>query len=268
MTATTAVDATVTYYRTTLDPYDLYRIDDIINHAAPDDTSTPAAALASHLHRLNPVLRWHTDDGQSVFEQAKFEVVGGLGLAFGVDDEKVGSYFFLDAAVFDSGDGSPAIVVNLRYDQQMRPYQFERKLYVQPLRIGPTCAAYASTFGVIPRETDVEDYSSIPVKDVRRSEDAAHWVAERDEPVSVLELQMYNMRSNLHARETEPVVPEGFHIVAWDSDTWKVLSRPHVGRDFFTDSLPNAATEEDYPAVCSAVLQGRGFVPVIDMECF
>ena len=128
------VDATVTYFRTTLDPHDLYRIDDIINHAAPDDTSTPAAALATHLRGLSPALRWNTDNGQSVFEQAKSEVVGGLGLVFGVDDTDVGSYFLLDAAVFDSGDGSPALVVNLRYDHQLQLFKFGRSLHVQSPR--------------------------------------------------------------------------------------------------------------------------------------
>lgn len=45
----TAYDTTVSYFRTTLDPLDLYRIDNIINHGADDDVSTPAAALATHL---------------------------------------------------------------------------------------------------------------------------------------------------------------------------------------------------------------------------
>ena len=50
----------VTYFRTSLDPLDPYRVGDIINHGAPSDTSTPAAALATHLREVDSRLRWNT----------------------------------------------------------------------------------------------------------------------------------------------------------------------------------------------------------------
>ena len=268
MTSTTAVDATVTYYRTTLDPYDLYRVGDIINHAAPDDTSTPATALATHLRGLNPALCWHTDGGKSVFEQVKSEVaIFNMGVAFDVADDEVGSLFFLDAAVFDSGDGAPTIVVNLRYDQQMRLLDFERLLHVQPPRLGPKCAAYATTLGTATRGLD-DGHLFRRVEISRQGEDAAYWVATRDEPVHAVELYMVEITPSVYAQEVAPVAPEGFNAVAWDSDTWKVLERPHVGLDFFTDSLPDTGNEDDYPAICSAVLQGRGYVPVVGLKMY
>lgn len=261
------VDAAVTYFRTTLDPHDLYRIDDIINHAAPDDTSTPAAALATHLRGLSPALRWNTDNGQSVFEQAKSEVVGGLGLVFGVDDTDVGSYFLLDAAVFDSGDGSPVLVVNLRYDHQLQLFKFGRSLHVQSPRSGPWCAAYATTFDVAPHNsTNRHPFRRTEVS--IRGEGAAHLVATRDEPVHSVDLRMAEIRPSVNTQEIAPAVPEGFNAVAWDSDTWKVTKRPHMGQDFFTDSLPVSGSEDDYPAICSAVMQGRGYVPVVNLKMY
>lgn len=268
MTATTAVDATVTYYRTTLDPYDLYRIDDLINHAAPDDTSTPATALATHLRHLNPLLHWHTDNGQSVFKQVKSEAARlHMGVAFDVDDDEVGSLFFLDAAVFDSGYGAPTVVVNLRYDHQLGLIDFERLLHVQPLWNSPSCTAYATTLGTTPRNPD-DGHPSRRVETVRVGEDAVHWVATRDEPVHTMELRMVEIRPSVRTQEIAPIVPEGFNAVSWDSDTWKVKERPHMGQDFFTDSLPVSGNEDDYPAICSAVMQGYGCVPVINMKMY
>lgn len=51
----------VTYFRTSLDPLDVYRIDDIISGGGEDDTTTPAAALATHLRAVNPALHWDTE---------------------------------------------------------------------------------------------------------------------------------------------------------------------------------------------------------------
>lgn len=268
MTDTTDVDATVTYYRTTLDRYDLHRIADIINHAAPDDTSTPAAALATHLRHLNPALRWYMDSGQSVFEQVKSEVaIFNMGVAFDVDDEQVGSLFFLDAAVFDSGAGAPAIVVNLRYDHQLQLFQFRRTLHVQSPRSGPWCAAYATTLDVTPRNSTVRHHFR-RTEVSRQGEGVAHWIATRDEPVHTLDLRMTEFRPSVHTHEVTPVVPRGFNVVAWDSNPWKMQDRPHVGQDFFTDSLLDTGNEDDYPAICSAVLQGRGFVPAVDLKMY
>ena len=263
-----AVDATVTYYRTTLDPYDLYRIDDIINYGAPDDTSTPATALATHLRRLNPVLHWRTDNGQSVFEQVKSEAARlHMGVAFDVDDEQVGSFFLLDAAVFDSCEGEPALVVNLRYDHQLQLFKFGRSLHVQSPRSGPWCAAYATTFDVAPHNsTNRHHFRRTEVS--LRGEGAAHLVATRDEPVYAVDLRMADNRPSVHTQEIAPAVPEGFNAVSWDSDTWEVKERPHMGQDFLTDSLPATGTEDDYPAICSAVLQGRGLVPIVGVKMY
>ena len=134
MSANTATDTAVSFYRTTLDPYDLYRI---------DDTTTPAAALATYLREINPALRWHTIGGQSVVEQVSKEVRGGVVLPWGMAEDRIASFFLLDAAVFDNGVDEPTIIANLRYDQTMRPYEFERVLQVQPLRADPACAVYA-----------------------------------------------------------------------------------------------------------------------------
>lgn len=51
---------TVTYFRTSLDPLDVYRVGDIIS-GGEDDTTTPAAALATHLREVNPKLHWDTE---------------------------------------------------------------------------------------------------------------------------------------------------------------------------------------------------------------
>lgn len=269
MPTNTAIDTTVSFYRTTLDPYDLYRIDDIINGGAPDDTTTttPAAALATYLRSLNPQLRWHTIDGQSVVEQASSEVRGGIGFTWLKAEDQLGPLFFFDAAVFDNGEDDPTIIANLRYDQTMRrPYEFERVLQVQPLRAGPACAVFATTLPVTPRGGDMFDIPHRRVKTIRNGEDAAHWIAARGEPVISMLVNLHNSLGSMHCRDTTVHVPEGFRAVAWDSTTWKVQQRPQAGQDIF-DSLTTEDTEDDdCPAVCAAILQGRGFVPLVEME--
>ena len=266
MSANTATDTAVSFYRTTLDPYDLYRIDDIINGGAPADTTTPAAALATYLRNLNPQLRWHALDGQSVVEQVSKEVRSGVVLPWGMPEDRIASFFFFDAAVFDNGEDEPTIIVNLRYDQTMRTYEFERVLQIQPLRADPACAVYATTMPVTPRGGVMFDSSHRRVKTTRNGEDAAHWISARDEPVTSMRVTMHDSLVNMHCRDTAPHVPEGFRAVAWDSNTWKVQQRPHAGQDIF-DSLTTEHTEDDdCPAVCSAILQGRGFAPLVEME--
>lgn len=266
MTANTALDTTVSFYRTTLDPYDLYRIGDIINDGAPADTTTPAAALATYLRNLNPQLRWHALDGQSVVEQANSEVLGGIGFTWLRNDDQLSPLFFFDAAVFDNGEDEPVIIANLRYDQTMRPYEFERVLQVQPLHADPACAVYATTMPVTPRGGVMFDSSHRRVKTTRNGEDAAHWISTRDEPVTSMRVTLRDSLVNMHCRDTAPHVPEGFRAVAWDSDTWKVQQRPHAGQDIY-DSLTTEDTEDDdCPAVCAAILQGRGYAPLVEME--
>lgn len=266
MPTNTTLDTTVSFYRTTLDPYDLYRIDDIINSDAPADTTTPSAALATFLRSLNPQLRWHTSDEQSVFEQVSKEVRSGVVLPWGMPEDRIASFFFFDAAVFDNGEDEPTIITNLRYDQTMRPYEFERVLQIQPLRADPACVVYATTFPVTPHEGDMFESPHRRVKTIRNGEDAAHWISARDEPVTSMRVTLHNSLVNMHARDTAPYVPEGFRAVAWDSDTWREQQRPHAGLDIF-DSLTSKDTEDDdCPAVCAAILQGRGFVPLVEIE--
>lgn len=100
----------VTYFRTALDPLDVYRLDAIINHGA-DDTSTPAAALATHLRGLNPKLRWHVPGDLE-------EVVAHSYPAHSYPDDSSGVVSLagkahMDAAVF-SHDGHCTIFVALR----------------------------------------------------------------------------------------------------------------------------------------------------------
>ena len=116
----TALDTTVSYFRTTLDPYDLYRISDIINKESPGDTTTPAASLATHLRSLNPTLRWYTRDGLSVVEQVSEEVRRDAMLQGSIAEDKIASFFFFDAAVFDNGDDDPTIIANLRYSHRIQ----------------------------------------------------------------------------------------------------------------------------------------------------
>lgn len=266
MPANTTLDTTVSFYRTTLDPYDLYRIDDIINGGAPADTTTPAAALATYLREINPALRWHTIGGQSVVEQANSEVLGGIGFTWLRNDDQLSPLFLLDAAVFDNGEDEPTILANLRYDHTMRPYEFERVLQIQPLRADPACAVYATTLPVTPRGGVMFDSSHRRVKTTRNGEDAAHWISTRDEPVTSMRVTLHDSLVNMHARDTAPHVPEGFRAVAWDSDTWKVQQRPQVGQDIFDSLSSEDIADDDCPAVCAAILQGRGFVPLVEVE--
>lgn len=265
MSANTATDTAVSFYRTTLDPYDLYRIDDIINGGAPNDTTTPSAALATYLRSLNPQLRWHTLDGQSVVEQVSKEVRSGVVLPWGMVEDRIASFFFFDAAVFDNGVDEPTIIANLRYDQTMRPYEFERVLQVQPLRADPACAVYATTLPVTTHEGDFLDNQG-RVKTTRNGEGAAHWIATRDEPVTSMRVTLRDSLVSMHCRDTPVFLPEGFRAVAWDSDTWKVQQRPQVGQDIFDSLSSEDIADDDCPAVCAAILQGRGFVPLVEVE--
>ena len=51
----------VTFYRARLDPLDLYRMDDILNHDGPACYDTPVASLATHFREISPETDWGTD---------------------------------------------------------------------------------------------------------------------------------------------------------------------------------------------------------------
>ncbi len=91
--------STVTYFRTTLDPLDMYRIERIIDHGEDMGTATPAAALAVYLRGIDPSLRWHRTGLD--LDTSATGAVKGMGDI--VDDYDAADLMYCDAAVFTHG---------------------------------------------------------------------------------------------------------------------------------------------------------------------
>lgn len=265
----TAHDTTVSYFRTTLDPLDLYRIDNIINHGADDDVSTPAAALATHLRGVNPALYWHTRAGRTVAEQATCEAAYNLGLAGGLDEEAAGSFFFFDAVVADSSTTTPVIIANLRYDHQLQGEPFSRFLQVQPEGDDPMCAVYATTLAVDPVSND-DVYLFGDAVTTFVDDTTAHTLATWDEPVEYAHLRTYfnvmtDPRRSIRARNTAVDVPAGFRRVSWEDTSWKSRHRRSLGYSVLDCVAFDDDDNDTCPAICSSILQGQGFAPLVEV---
>lgn len=257
--------STVTYFRTTLDPLDMYRIERIIDHGEDMGTATPAAALAVYLRGIDPSLRWHRT-GLDLDTTARGAV---MSMSDFVDEEDVSNLLYLDAAVFSHGTNH-TIVMGLK------PFYFpaSRGPLDRTIRINrPSglfdCISWATSLPVADKVGYLVEFKDRPVPNAK-SKDAA-WLADFTEPISYLSAKCYSFQHSMGSEGRKPAVdapaPEvaGFVQVPWDNDTWISRNRPKPGRDLFMDSS-QATDEDELTSIVSCVRQGDGIDSLVTIE--
>ena len=136
--------STVTYFRTTLDPLDMYRLERIIDHGEDMDVTTPAAALAVYLRGIDPSLRWHRTSMR--VDSRATGAVKGMGDI--VDDDDVADLMYFDAAVFTHGTNR-AVVMGLKplyFPASRGPIDRTLRIIQPPGRYG--CLSWATSLPV------------------------------------------------------------------------------------------------------------------------
>lgn len=237
----------VTYFRTALDPLDVYRLDDIINHGGEDDTTTPAAALATHLRGLNPKLRWHVpgDLEEVVAHSYPDDSSGVVSLA---------GKAHMDAAVF-SHDGHCTIFVALRAVLNARS---SRSMWFPG-----KCDAVAG----LPRATTMGvDYTGSSSLDIPVGIDTAEYLAGVRDPIpwlTKIDFLTYLDTPDLVPGCT-PAVPAGFRPVSWTDDAWFAPRLRAPGVDVIADSV--GPYHEEMTAVVSAIYQGPGLPRLVRLS--
>ena len=238
----------VTYFRTALDPLDVYRLDDIINHGSADDTSTPAAALATHLRGLNPRLRWHVpgDLEEVISQHYPPDSDGVVSLA---------GKAHLDAAVF-SHDGHCAIFVALRA-------VLGSALSARSMWFPGSCEAAPG----LPRATTTGiAYSGSSCLDIPEGIGTAEYLAGVRDPIpwlTKIDFLTYLDTPDLVPGCT-PAVPAGFRPVSWTDDAWFAPRLRAPGVDVIADSV--GPYHEEMTAVVSAIYQGPGLPRLVRLS--
>lgn len=233
----------VTYFRTSLDPLDPYRVGDIINHVSAPDTSTPAAALATHLREVDPRLRWHTR---------------GAELADQINAEKdTDDHLIMDALTVVDLQGNTFAAAEIRAAIGIAQSARVLRLYCVP---NPYSAHYASgcSTGIVDRNPTSRRAPSYPFV-VQAGAATAGKLAARSKPfVPSSELQLCFVDAFHGRTATEPEAPEvsGFVQVSWAHSCWTQLYRPELGNDIVHDTAyPDIGSA---PAIMSSVIQGAG----------
>ena len=259
--------STVTYFRTTLDPLDMYRIERIIDHGEDMDVSTPAAALAVYLRGIDPLLRWH----RTVPDVGAAARGGVPGMSEFVDEEDLSYLHYLDAAVFTHGTNH-TIVMGLK------PIYFpaahgpvDRTLWInRPTIDRYDCLVWATSLPVAGGEDYLVEFNNRPAPSLK-SNDAA-WLADFTEPISYLGAYCYSFQHMMGVSDDiRPAMnvpaPEvaGFTQVPWDHPTWIYGKRPQPGHDMFADSS-HVTKEDELTSIVSCVRQGDGIDPLVTIE--
>ena len=261
----TACPSTITYFRTTLDPLDVYRLERIIDHGEDMGAPTPAAALAVYLRGIDPSLRWHRT-GLELDDMTR-SVVRGIG---DLADEDASDVLYLDAAVFTHGTNH-TIVMGLKptyFPASNGP--IDRTLRINRPSYGRhDCISWATTLPVADTVRYRAGFKDQPVPS-SKSRDAA-WLADFSGQVSYLNVQCYSEQLSLGGDERYMAVdapaPEvaGFVPVSWDSPTWLVSNRPRPGHDLFMDCT-NASSEDELTSIVSCIRQGGNNRPLVTIE--
>ena len=249
--------ATVTYFRTTLDPLDLYRIDRIINHGEDFSPDTPAAALATYLVELNPKIRWLTYDDVSLEEHVTRHVrsTAGISRSYG---KHVSADLRWDAVVFSSGTHH-TIVMELRGFPLFTPPEDDRKIDVS----GGLGVYHQSGIAVGADLTLVPWYLSTRTEYQGSDIDYAASLAStgtQDSPVSHIRVVCRSPRLLQHAGDMAPAAHDvaapdvaGFVPISWDSTAWKKHHMP------LPDNMmagPQVTDDPDkFPAIVSRIEQ-------------
>ena len=235
---------TVTYFRTSLDPMDTYRVGDIINHDAPADTSTPAAALATHLREVNPRLKWHTR-GAELEDHIN-----------AVKNSKDPQHLIMDAVTVVDSHGNSFVAAEIRGAIGIMQSARVVRLYCVSDQYAAHYASGCSTgiSGAEPSPQLVPMYSF----SVDSGSESAGRLAIRSVPfVPTSEVQLGFVDDKRRVTATEPTAAQvaGFVQVPWTHGTWSRLYRPEIGHDIVSDSVTDI---ESAPAIMSTVLQGAG----------
>ena len=249
--------ATVTYFRTSLDPMDTYRVGDIINHDAPADTSTPAAALATHLREVNPRLRWHTRGAELVdlvsVEEDNNDLRRLVKAALTVGDPH---HLIMDALTVVDSRGHSFVAAEIRGAIGIMQSARVVRLYCVPDQYAAHYVSGCSA-GITHAETTaqiVPPYSFT----VDSGTESAGRLAARSVPfVPSSEVQVGFVDNKRRVTATEPAAAQvaGFVQIPWTHGTWSRLYRPEIGHDIVSDSVTDI---ESAPAIMSTVLQGAG----------
>ncbi len=257
--------STVTYFRTTLDPLDIYRLERIIDHGEDLDVTTPAAALAVYLRGIDPSLRWHRTGLD--LDTSATGAVKGMGDI--VDDYDAADLMYCDAAVFTHGTNR-AVVVGLKplyFPASHGPIDRTLRLMQPPGRYG--CLSWATSLPVA-YTVDYRAASKDPSAQFSKSTDAA-WLTDFSEPIRYLDVQCYSAQlsrgSDGTRQATDAPAPEvaGFTQVPWDHTTWLYGKRPQPGMDMFADSS-HATSEDELTSIVSCVRQGGDIDSLVTIE--
>lgn len=228
----------VTYFRTALDPLDVYRLDDIINHGGEDDTTTPAAALATHLRGLNPSVRWHVPgDLEEAFAPRYHAASDGV--------VSLAGKAHMDAAVF-SRAGHCTIIVALR---SVFGFAFSARSMWFPGKCDAVGLPRATTTGIA--------YSGSSCLYVPEDTDPAGYIAGVHDPIPWLtKMDFVPSHGSNRAVEATPSVPEGFSPVSWDGPEWLIPRLRSPGISALADSAPLEFAAKT--SLVSSIYQGPG----------
>ena len=232
----------VTYFRTSLDPLDPYRVGDIINHVSAPDTSTPAAALATHLREVDPRLRWHTR-GAELADLVSVE-------------EDTDDHLIMDALTVVDLQGNTFAAAEIRAAIGIAQSARVLRLYCVPDHYSAHYASGCST-GIVDRNPTSRRAPSYPFVVQAGAATAGKLAARRKPfvPSSELQLGFVDDKRRVTATEPDAVQVPGFVQVPWTHGTWSRLYRPEIGHDIVHDT---DTAIESAPAIMSAVLQGAG----------
>lgn len=257
--------STVTYFRTTLDPLDVYRLERIIDHGEDMDISTPAAALAVYLRGIDPTLRWNRT-GLDLDTIACRVIRGVDGL---LEDEDVSGLLYLDAVVFTHGTNH-TIVMGLKpiyFPASHGP--LDRTIRINRPSGRYDCISWATTLPMADTVGYRFEFKDRPVPSIK-SRDAV-WMADFSGQVSYLNVQCYSEQlsrgSDGNSPATDAPAPEvaGFTQVPWDHSTWLCGNRPQPGMDVFADSS-HATNEDEITSIVSCIRQGGDTQSLVTIE--
>lgn len=238
----TTPDTRVTYYRTSLDPLDIYYLDEIITHQDSDNDFTPAAALATHLRSLNPDLRWNTKDLAGSVTAALPSANSGF------DD--ISGNVILDAVSFET-EGSSNCFMALRRVFSFAP--ISRNMWFASHAPGnlPRATTTGISLGGDPRAVPVSSYST------------TSGISRMTGPVEVdvlIKFRAFPRRGTHPITELAPVVPTGFTPVGWADEAWRNPELQTPGRDIVADVVHSAPC-----AFVSAVAQGDDYASLVEV---
>lgn len=266
---------TVTYFRTSLDPLDVYRIGDIIS-GGEDDTTTPAAALATHLRGVNPKLHWDTDKELADVLAPRYST-GSTGLV------NLAGRAHFDAVIFEC-EGETTVLAALRH---IYAFSATARTMWFSATTGPYDLPRATTTGLEPVPAKPA-YLGSSSRVVQQSPTTAQEIATRTDPIpTAVKIDFLTGNRSLDEfgqtvieRAVDSAPPEiaGFVHIPWVGREWAQPKLPAPGADLMGElsgevagapSLKPGAPMPDYgsastaPAIVSCIQQGECHAPLI-----